>query len=1025
MAKVYKRSDVAENDIFGGITESADKAMAKIEAVDKQIVLFSEHYKKLLGVTDTSTIEGINQLKAINDQLNKQTVQTIQLEKEKIRAEQLSTKLKSDEIKLASQQIRSEERRARAIKKTSVEQAILNEKQRQANATTKAIAQLRASESGSLDALNAKMKLIEMAYNRLTPAQIENTKQGQRYLASLTAVRAEISKQQQAYGKHNLDVGNYKKAFDGLGFSVTQLTREMPAFANSFQTGFMAISNNLPMFFDEIAKIKQANVELKASGQATTSVFSQLGSAIFSMQSILSIGVTLLTVYGAKIIESISGLFGMNKEAKKLAETKKYQNEQTKKSYEFISKESSEFVGNLMKLSQTNKASKERSKLISEINSKYGTTLKNLSDEAKFQAQINGEVDKYIEFQKQRFKIQQYQEKIELNLKTQLDLETKIGKTKKLNERALKSIEKEQKLLEKANKDAGAFDRNNEDFIKRRISMLETGIRLREQDIEGFNSELDNANKRLKSYGFGLLDAETKADDFGYKTDETTKKLKDQSKAWESINTQLEQLDKFKEYVDFAKQMSELDFNITTTINERELDAVLERQRKLIEEQKNVLANGGQMNTDLLDEAINYEFELRQRQIIRTRDFKIQQLQEEYKIEKQLALQQVDEETNELIKNADEQRKELLKQEGLTTAEKLKINQEYAQAIDEINKSRINKLDDLNDIYLDKETLLKKQEQEIILNADNELINAKNENNEKLISLNQELIDAEQEQADKANEQKAKDREDERKADEAHQKRMADFRKNMITQGLDEFKKASEEREKLIDKEIDASKKLEDALMEQAKNGTITANQSLAEQNKITQEKIAQKQKEQKIQQQIEEIKLLYTATEQYLADGDKLPVASGKAFLQVKGMKYLVQSLAGFFSGTERTIAEELGAPQLSGKDGHIVRVDGGEMVMNGGLVQKAKSVDPNVTTSEIVNGFIKSKTMQKAPIYVSDSTADSRLLNKVDELINTIERKPEIQMDANRISENLFHFVHTEKRGSDFIKTRHIYRK
>ena len=59
-------------------------------------------------------------------------------------------------------------------------------------------------------------------------------------------------------GIHNRNVGNYRSAFDGLGFSVAQLTREMPAFANSIGTGFMAISNNLPMLFDELQKIKKA-----------------------------------------------------------------------------------------------------------------------------------------------------------------------------------------------------------------------------------------------------------------------------------------------------------------------------------------------------------------------------------------------------------------------------------------------------------------------------------------------------------------------------------------------------------------------------------------------------------------------------------------------------------------------------------------------------------------------------------------------------------------------------------------------
>ena len=111
------------------------------------------------------------------------------------------------------------------------------------------------------------------------------------------------------------------KAISGLNMSMMQLTREMPAFANSVQTGFMAISNNLPMFFDSIKRIKDENKELASQGKATTSVFKSIVGSLTSVGSLLSIGVTLLTVYGAKLVESVVALMDqenalqLNKEA--------------------------------------------------------------------------------------------------------------------------------------------------------------------------------------------------------------------------------------------------------------------------------------------------------------------------------------------------------------------------------------------------------------------------------------------------------------------------------------------------------------------------------------------------------------------------------------------------------------------------------------------------------------------------------------------------------------------------------------
>jgi hypothetical protein len=94
--------------------------------------------------------------------------------------------------------------------------------------------------------------------------------------------------------------------FDMLGHSVSQITRELPAFTNSMTTGFMAISNNIPMLVDQINNISRANQALAASGQPVKSVFSQLVGSLFSWQTALSLAVTALTIFGARIVESIS-----------------------------------------------------------------------------------------------------------------------------------------------------------------------------------------------------------------------------------------------------------------------------------------------------------------------------------------------------------------------------------------------------------------------------------------------------------------------------------------------------------------------------------------------------------------------------------------------------------------------------------------------------------------------------------------------------------------------------------------------
>ena len=128
--------------------------------------------------------------------------------------------------------------------------------------------------------------------------------------AQLTSLTTRISTYQKALlatdatiGKNQRNVGNYASGYNALGNSINQLSREAPAFANSVNTGFMALSNNFPALFDAINGIRDKNKMLVAEGKQTVSVLKSIAGAVFSWQSLLSVGVTLLTIYGAKLID--------------------------------------------------------------------------------------------------------------------------------------------------------------------------------------------------------------------------------------------------------------------------------------------------------------------------------------------------------------------------------------------------------------------------------------------------------------------------------------------------------------------------------------------------------------------------------------------------------------------------------------------------------------------------------------------------------------------------------------------------
>lgn len=100
--------------------------------------------------------------------------------------------------------------------------------------------------------------------------------------------------------------------FNQLNMSIQQVARELPAFSYSISTGFMAISNNLPILADTIAQVRKENAVLAASGQQVVPVWRQVAGSLLSWQTALVAGVTALTMYAPQIISFVRNLFDLS-----------------------------------------------------------------------------------------------------------------------------------------------------------------------------------------------------------------------------------------------------------------------------------------------------------------------------------------------------------------------------------------------------------------------------------------------------------------------------------------------------------------------------------------------------------------------------------------------------------------------------------------------------------------------------------------------------------------------------------------
>lgn len=168
-------------------------------------------------------------------------------------------------------------------------------------------AKLDNAASTSMNGLSQSLSRMRITYRELTEEE-RNSPFGKELLASINQADAKIKELDATIGNHQRNVGNYAKAYNGLNVSVQQIVRELPSAAMGLNMFFLAISNNLPILTDEIKRAKDRNAELIAQNQKATPVWKQLVSSIFSWQSAMMVGITLLTVYGKDIWEWIRGL---------------------------------------------------------------------------------------------------------------------------------------------------------------------------------------------------------------------------------------------------------------------------------------------------------------------------------------------------------------------------------------------------------------------------------------------------------------------------------------------------------------------------------------------------------------------------------------------------------------------------------------------------------------------------------------------------------------------------------------------
>ena len=231
------------------------------------------------------------------------------------------------------------------------------------------VSELRAMEAGgpdmdqkdniaSIEALEAKIKELHLQLK-----QLEETAE------SVKVVPPEM---QQA-----------KSQYNGLHMSIQQIAREMPSLAMGPQMFFLAISNNLPVFTDELARARKEYDELVKAGKKGTPVWKQVLGSLFSWQTALTTGIMLLVMYGDEIIDWTKSLFGAKNGVDALTKAMQEKNEVEKEAHAISIRTRTELDNTLREIKDFTGTKEQEKAKVDELNQKYGDafgTYKTLSE---------------------------------------------------------------------------------------------------------------------------------------------------------------------------------------------------------------------------------------------------------------------------------------------------------------------------------------------------------------------------------------------------------------------------------------------------------------------------------------------------------------------------------------------------------------------------------------------------------------------------------------------------------------------
>lgn len=331
---------------------------------------------------------------------------------------------------------------------------------------------------------------------RLAAAYGTTSDEAKDMIKSASDMAEQLKEIEAAVGRHQRKVGDYQQAT----LALSQIIREAPAFANSLQTGLMAIGNNLAPLVDEFKQLKEATGDTKEALKI-------LGGSLFSFTNIMILAFTafqfiipMLTKTDESAAAAAAAMDKYNDSLRQVNQTMA----------ENIAQSQIENKQLMLTAANTSLSMKTRMDAIDKLRDANKGLLDDLTDETFLLDKTSEAWERLTKATYQKYVAEAFAQKAALAMKKQFELTTETIdekgniKASPIAQAAMDIKKAEQELAEYAQKQGGKFIGS---LAEKDVERLQKNIDVAKAKYKVLNQELERSAIATEKFNRAQQDA--------------------------------------------------------------------------------------------------------------------------------------------------------------------------------------------------------------------------------------------------------------------------------------------------------------------------------------------------------------------------------------------------------------------------------------------------------------------------------------------------------------------------------------